>query len=160
MSRRLLNRVLIFPLSGRYLALTPPSGLAGKESTCNAGDLGLIPGLGRSPGEGNGYLPQYSHLENSMDCIVHGAEKSWHLKMLLKATHMHSNKKIKQDKKNIVQIEFPSHLWPLISQIPLHCIAFQRSASHLQIYTFVLLFIYFLFIFNCGNMDTIQNLSS
>ena len=43
-------------------------GSAGKESTCNAGDLGSIPGLGRSPGEGKGYPLQYSGLENSMDC--------------------------------------------------------------------------------------------
>ena len=42
----------------------------GKESACNAGDLGVIPWLGRSPGEGKGYLPQYSDLENSIDCIV------------------------------------------------------------------------------------------
>ena len=41
--------------------------LAGKESVCNARDLGLIPGLGRSPGEGKGYPLQYSGLENSMD---------------------------------------------------------------------------------------------
>ena len=46
------------------------------ESACNAGDLGLIPGLGRSPGEGKGYPLQYSGLENSMDCIVHGVAKS------------------------------------------------------------------------------------
>jgi len=52
-------------------------GSAGKESTCNAGDLGLIPGLGRSPGEGNGYPLQYSGMENSMDCIIHGVAKSW-----------------------------------------------------------------------------------
>ena len=51
-------------------------GSAGKESACNAGDLGLIPGLGRSPGEGKGYPLQYSGLENSMDCIVHGVAKS------------------------------------------------------------------------------------
>ena len=51
-------------------------GLAGKVSTCNAGDLGLIPGLGRSPGEGKGYPLQYSGLENSVDCIVHEVEKS------------------------------------------------------------------------------------
>ena len=51
-------------------------GSAGKESTCNAGDLALIPGLGRSPGEGKGYPLQYSGLENSMDCIVHGVAKS------------------------------------------------------------------------------------
>ena len=48
----------------------------GKESTCNAGDLGLIPGLGRSPEEGKGYPRQYSGLENSIDCIVHGVTKS------------------------------------------------------------------------------------
>ena len=53
-----------------------PSGLAGKESACNEGDLGLTPGLGRSPGEGKGYPLQYSGLENSMDCIVHGIAKS------------------------------------------------------------------------------------
>ena len=41
------------------------------------GDLGLIPGLERSPGEGRGYPFQYSGLENSMDCIVHGIAKSW-----------------------------------------------------------------------------------
>ena len=44
-----------------------PGGLAGKESICIVGDLGLIPGLGRSPGEGNGYPLKYSGLENSMD---------------------------------------------------------------------------------------------
>ena len=54
-----------------------PGGSAGKESACNVGDLGLIPGLGRSPGEGKGYPLQYSGLENSMDCIDHGVTKSW-----------------------------------------------------------------------------------
>ena len=49
-----------------------PCGSVGKESTCNEGDLGSIPGFGRSPGEGKGYLLQYSGLENSMDGIVHG----------------------------------------------------------------------------------------
>ena len=53
-----------------------PSGSAGKESTCNVRDLGLIPGLGRSPGEGKGYPLQYSGLENSMDCIIYGVTKS------------------------------------------------------------------------------------
>ena len=53
-----------------------PGGSAGKESAFNAGDLGLIPGLGRSPGEGKEYPLQYSVLENSMDCIVHGVAKS------------------------------------------------------------------------------------
>ena len=54
-----------------------PCGSAGKESACNVGDLGLIPELGRSPGEREGSLLQYSGLENSMDCIVHGVTKSW-----------------------------------------------------------------------------------
>ena len=49
-----------------------PGGSAGKESACIAGDLGLIPGLKRSPGEGKGYPLQYSGLENPMDCIIHG----------------------------------------------------------------------------------------
>ena len=49
----------------------------GKESTCKARDLGLIPELGRSPGEGKGYPLQYSGLENSVNCIVHGVAKSW-----------------------------------------------------------------------------------
>ena len=53
-----------------------PCGSAGKESTCSGEDLGSIPGLGRSPGEGKGYPLQYSGLENSMDCIVHGVAKS------------------------------------------------------------------------------------
>ena len=59
-----------------------PSGSDGKESACRAGDPGSIPGLGRSPGEGDGYPLQYSGLENSMDrgawwAIVHGVAKSW-----------------------------------------------------------------------------------
>ena len=49
---------------------------AGKESACNAGDPGSMPGLRRSPGEGKGYPLQCSGLENSMDCIVHGVSKS------------------------------------------------------------------------------------
>ena len=50
-----------------------PGGSDGKKSSCNVGDLGLIPGLGRSPGEGKGYSLQYSGLENF---IVHGVRKS------------------------------------------------------------------------------------
>ena len=53
-----------------------PGGSAGKESSCNAGDLGSIPGLGRSPEEEKGYPLRYSGLENSMDCIVCGVAKS------------------------------------------------------------------------------------
>ena len=53
-----------------------PGSSVGKESACNAGDPGSIPELGRSSGEGIGYPLQYSGLENSMDCIVHGVAKS------------------------------------------------------------------------------------
>ena len=59
-----------------------PGGSAGKESACHVGDLGLIPGLGRSPGEGKAYPLQYSGLENSMDCIVHGLYSPWGFKEL------------------------------------------------------------------------------
>ena len=52
------------------------AGSAGKESACNVGDLALIPGLGRSPGEGKGYPLQYSGLENAMECIVYGVAQS------------------------------------------------------------------------------------
>ena len=54
-----------------------PGGSAlGKESSCNVENLGLIPGLGRFPGEGNSYPLQQSGLENFMDCVVHGVAKS------------------------------------------------------------------------------------
>ena len=53
-----------------------PDSSVGKESTCNAGDPSSIPGSGRYPGGGKGYPLQYSGLENSMDCIVHGVPKS------------------------------------------------------------------------------------
>ena len=59
-----------------YLLFGLPLWLSGKESTYNMGDLGSIPGLGRSPREGKGYPLQYSGLENSMDCIVHQVTKS------------------------------------------------------------------------------------
>ena len=59
-----------------------PAGPDCKESACNAGDLGLIPESGRSPGEGNGNPLQYPCLENSMErgtwwATVHGVTKSW-----------------------------------------------------------------------------------
>ena len=69
-----------------------PRGSDGKESACNAGDLGSIPGLGRSPGEGNGNPLQYSCMGNAMDkgalwAVVHGFAKSqtW-------LRHTHTNK--------------------------------------------------------------------
>ena len=70
----------------REAGITPPptttsGGSDGSESACNAGDLGLIPGLGRSPGEGNGYPLQYFYLENTLDkgawwVTVHEVTKS------------------------------------------------------------------------------------
>ena len=75
----LLYSVLV---SHAQLFVTPcmgmgfPGGLDSKESACSVGDVGLISGLRRSPGEGNGYPLQYSGLENFMDCIVHGVAKS------------------------------------------------------------------------------------
>ena len=65
-----------------------PNNSAGKESACNAGDPSSIPGLGKSPGEGKGYPLQYSGLENSMDCIVHGVAKS---RIRLSAFHFKSS---------------------------------------------------------------------
>ena len=77
----------IFCLSHIYYSTKGfPSGSEGKETICNAGDIGrvgLIPGLRRSPGEGNGNPLQYSCLGNPMDrgawlAVVHGVTKSWH----------------------------------------------------------------------------------
>ena len=69
---------LMLHLAARFsLANEVSSSSTGKESACNAGDPGLIPGLGRPPGEGKGYPLQDSGLENSMDCVAHGVTKSW-----------------------------------------------------------------------------------
>ena len=67
-------------LSNTYLDTGFPCGSnfpTGKKPACYAGNLSSIPGLGISPGEGKGYLLQYSGLENSMDCIVHVVSRSW-----------------------------------------------------------------------------------
>ena len=63
-----------------------PCGSVGKESACNVRDLGSIPGLGRSPGEGKDYPLQYSSLENSMDSIVHRVARS---RRQLSNLHLH-----------------------------------------------------------------------
>ena len=78
---QLNNPLHLFILLGRKVVMTLLKfgflcGLAGKEFTCNAGNLDSVLGLRRSPGEGKGYQPQYSGLENSMDCIVHWVKKS------------------------------------------------------------------------------------
>ena len=72
-----------------------PCGSAGKESACNAGDLDLIPGFKRSPGEGKGYPLQYSGLENSMDCIVHEVTESQILTEQLSLSTMQNQKHCK-----------------------------------------------------------------
>ena len=72
----LLASVYTFCCNGLSILAPFPCGSAGKEPACNVGDLGSIPGLGRSPGEGKGYPLQYSGLENSMDYIVHAVAKS------------------------------------------------------------------------------------
>ena len=61
------NKVYTWAMEKEFANKGFPCGSAGKESPCHAGDLGLIPGLGRSPGEGKGYTLQYSGLEDSMD---------------------------------------------------------------------------------------------
>ena len=66
-----IRYIISLPLPRAFLG-----GSVGKESTCIVGALASIPGLGRSPGEGKDYPLQYSGLENSMDCIVHGVAKS------------------------------------------------------------------------------------
>ena len=76
--------VLIFLTTLNILCV--PGGSNSKESACCAGDLGLIPGLGRIPGEGKGYPLQYSGLENPMDCIVHGVTKNQTQLSLLRAS--------------------------------------------------------------------------
>ena len=63
-------------LKGLLSVVGFPGGSGGKESACNAGDPGSIPGSGRCPGERKGYPLQHSGLENSMDCVVHGVANS------------------------------------------------------------------------------------
>ena len=80
-----------------------PDSSVGKESACNAGDPGLIPGSGRSTGEGIGSPLQCSGLENSMDCIVHGVTKSlkqlsdflFHLKVISQGLWIQGEKELK-----------------------------------------------------------------
>ena len=77
-SMRIVLKESMFPTFEKSVNATGkcfPESSVGKESACNVGDLGSIPGLGRS-GEGKDCPLQYSGLENSMDCIVHGVTKS------------------------------------------------------------------------------------
>ena len=110
-----------------------PCGSADKESACNAGELGSIPGWGRSPGEGKGYPLQYLGLENSMDCIVHGVEKSrtrlsnFHFTSLQRGCEVEKESKRKGETKlNMPDIPLPlgrmsmlcyvlSHIWLFVT---------------------------------------------
>ena len=67
---------MLWQIEGKKVGF--PHSSVGKESACDAGDPGSTPGSGRSPGEGKGYPHQYSGLENSMDCIVHGSQRVRH----------------------------------------------------------------------------------
>ena len=80
-----ISKILATKLNGRYYHYYFIGGSAGKESTCNVGDLGLICWLGRFPGDGKGYPLQYSDLENSMDCIVPGRQAVTTLGIILKS---------------------------------------------------------------------------
>ena len=83
----------------------------GKESAYNAGDLGSIPGLGSSPREGKGYPLQYSGLENSMDCTVHGVAKSW-----TRLSDFHSQGR--EELAHVLEVIFSKHLEALLSFAP------------------------------------------
>ena len=108
-----------------FICIAPPackdsrlpflSGSAGKEYACSVGDLSLIPGLGRSPGEGKGYPLQYAGLEKSMDCIVHGVTKSqtrlsnFHFHFTFTHTGVSSSRKLS----SYPQVLFDARHWVL-----------------------------------------------
>ena len=90
-----------------------PGGSAGKESAHSGGELGSIPGLGRSSGEGKGYPLQYSDLENSMDCIVHRVAKSW---TQLSDFHFHFQILMSQNRNEITALVTETRMsynWPM-----------------------------------------------
>ena len=90
------------------------SGSDGKESTCNTGDLDLIPGLGRAPGEWKGYPLQYSGLENYMDFIIHGISKSVNIDPSLEFFSTSWSQLPCNRKSNFLLLE-PLKLLPIIS---------------------------------------------
>ena len=103
-----------------------PCGSAGKKSTYNAGDLGSIPILGRFSGEGKGYPFQYSCLENSMNCIIHGVAKS---KIRLSNIHFMSFHLLYGDKVFSIASQRRLQIWPTwqakLCGSDLNCAVFQ-----------------------------------
>ena len=93
-----------------------PSGSVVKNPLANAGDAGLFPGVGRSPGEGKGYPLQYSGLENSMNCIVHGIAKNWTRLSDFHFTSLHFGKIIWRRKWQPIPVFLPGGLQPMGSQ--------------------------------------------
>ena len=100
-----------------------PESSVGKESTCNIGDLDLIPGLGRSPGDGKGYPFQYSDLQNSMNCIVHGVSESQTTTEWLSLSLYNDKINIKKHKTHM-----PSRLCLLYNLCQQICVAIMGSA--------------------------------
>ena len=91
-----------------------PGGSDGKHSACNAGDPGSIPGSGKSPGEGNGYAPQYSYLENPLgrgtwQATVHGVTKSW----TRLSTHTEKQPKFYRNSHGFLPILKLNNIWKL-----------------------------------------------
>ena len=87
---------------------------AGKVSACNVGDLGLIPGLGRSPEEGNGYPLLYSGLENSMNCSWGHKESDMTEQLSLHFTHTHLwRQRERKEKENFSSC---LHVWAKIRE--------------------------------------------
>ena len=112
-------------------------GSAGKESTHNAGDLGSIPGLGRSSGEGKGYPLYYSGLENSMDCIAHAVTKSrtrlrdFHFLLLKYCPSLTFHNGVKQSLFSITCLLYMFFCHCTVSQLCI-CSAFTSDKSKIQ----------------------------
>ena len=109
-------------------------GSAGKESACNAGDLGSIPGLVRCPGEGKGYPRQYSGPENSTDCIVHGVAKS---RTRLRDFHFHFPWLVPGNSPKDSAWTFWVPVHPLMMHFALHssclCLSYTSLSLHIVI---------------------------
>ena len=91
--------------------------LEGYESACNAGDLSSIPGLGRSPGEGKGYPLQNPSLENSIDYIVHGAQRVGHDRATFTFTFSKDSDILTSDETVAANRPCILHWWIILTQL-------------------------------------------